>query len=259
MVPSNKIVKLNWFIELSQCSKGETLTLDSLSLSLDEVIRPRGSENARFPSLNFIAYTVVSAISRRERSSSRSRVSSRRELEIQTSELPPLLLQMTRQSIRLWPHREWDRENKKRLVLPPCLSLPPPSSVLSLPLSFFLSSSIPSTNASGCSASTLSCRGWNSVNPSVASNYHEKRKHLRQRDFGGLSDSFRTTCAPEKLDETSPSTLSSSPSVPDGRRRIPFTRLQRKHDDGWKKVGKRWMRIELVYYAPSVNQRQNGE
>lgn len=91
------------------------------------------------------------------------------------------------------------------------------TSALSLSL-FFILPSFPSTNASGCSASTFSCRGWNSsMNPSVASNYHEKRKHLRQRDFGGLSDSFRTTCAPEKLDETSPSTLSSSPSAPDGR------------------------------------------
>lgn len=33
-----------------------------LFLSLDEVIRPRGSENARFPSLNCIAYTAVARL-----------------------------------------------------------------------------------------------------------------------------------------------------------------------------------------------------
>lgn len=94
------------------------------------------------------------------------------------------------------------------------------------------------------------------MNPSVASNY-ERQKQLRQRDSrGGLTDSFRAACAPEKLDETLPSTLSSSPTVPDERRRIPFTPLQRKQDDdGWNKGGGEEMRIELVYYALAVDQR----
>lgn len=72
------------------------------------------------------------------------------------------------------------------------------------------------------------------VNSSVASSY-ENRKYLRQRDSGGLTDSFRTACTPEKLDETLPSTLSSSPTVPDERRRIPFTPLQCSRMDGGRR------------------------
>jgi len=92
---------------------------------------------------------------------------------------------------------------------------------------FFPEPLFPSTDAPGCS--TVSCRGWNSVNSSVASSY-ESRKYLRQRDSGGLTDSFCTACTPEKLDETLSSTLSSSPTVLDERRRIPFTLLQCRMD-----------------------------
>lgn len=198
---------------------------------------------------------VVSAISRRERSSSRSRVSPRRELEIQTSELPPLLLQMTRQSIRLWPHREWDRENKKGLVLPPCLSLPRASpSVLSFSL-FFYPTVVSIDKCFRLFGIDVELSRLEFGESGSKQNYYEKRKHLRQRDFGGLSDSFRTTCAPEKLDETSPSTLSSSPRH---SRRTKTNSIYAATTQArrWmeEEVGKRW--IELVYYAPSVDQRR---
>jgi len=62
---------------------------------------------------------------------------------------------------------------------------------------------------------------------SVGSSRATRNKQLRQRDSGGLTDSFSCSLLrlPEKLDETSPSTLSSSLTVPGERRRISFTPL----------------------------------
>ncbi|KYM96421.1 hypothetical protein ALC62_12927 [Cyphomyrmex costatus] len=52
----------------------------------------------------------------------------------------------------------------------------------------------------------------------------EAKAEPRQRDSGGFNPTRSVTARiPEKLDEISPLTLSSSPAIPDEGRRIPFT------------------------------------
>lgn len=83
------------------------------------------------PAVSSVRGSKRSEIERKKRGNRGLYVSVEQESEVQTLGLPPLLLQMTRQSIRLWPHRGWDPANKKGLV--------PFFSVLSLyPPYFFL-------------------------------------------------------------------------------------------------------------------------
>lgn len=83
------------------------------------------------PAVSSVRGSKRSEIERKKRGNRGLYVSVEQESEVQTLGLPPLLLQMTRQSIRLWPHRGWDPANKKGPV--------PFFSVLSLYPSYFFS------------------------------------------------------------------------------------------------------------------------
>jgi len=172
----------------------------------------------------------VSDVFRRKRSSSQLRVSLRSigDPNIGTSTF--IVTNDTAVNSSLTPSRVGSSK-QERTCSPLLSSTSLPLSLYSL---FFILPSFLSTNAPGCSALTVSYRGWNSVNPSVVSSY-EKQEQLRQRDSGELPCGLRSW----KIGWDFVVDIVVV-AVPDIRRRISFTPLQRKQDDDqWRKVGKR--------------------